>query len=174
MPVSPGASLKPVSRACSRRSSTNAASDRPSSRAHSLSPHNASPLAISASRRSAKASSPSPPSAISGANAFSTRAYHSFICGCRSLSLSTMRATGTNPPAWRGPRKARSIRRSWLSQRPRSIPPSTSGCPSKAISGTGAAPSAITSASNRNTRPAGVCDNGRPPESSAVMFHRSR
>ena len=38
----------------------------------------------------------------------------------------------------------------------------------------GAAPAAITSASNRNTRPAGVWDNGRPPESSAVMFHRSR
>ncbi len=40
--------------------------------------------------------------------------------------------------------------------------------------GTARTPCAMTSAASRNARPAAVCDKGRPAESSATMFQRSR
>ena len=87
-------------------------------------------------------------------------------------SRSASAVSPSNPAAGRGPRSTRSSRRAPSSQPSRSPSAITNGCLSKASRGTGANRSAAAAAAASSKVPGGVCESGRPAESSASIPQR--
>ncbi len=162
--------LKPgASSACIRDISS--AAERPALPDHARSPDNvpAASETTAANSESERASSLSARPA-----SFGRTCRHAFEHPRTSFSLvSKWASRPLSPPAGRGPRSARSSRRTLSSHARRASPsPPTSGCLSRASSGTGARSSDCTDAIARSRVPGANSDKGCPALSSASMSQR--